>query len=64
MEAEAGRQYRATIPVVARIIDVLQVEAGEDSPPHVCVVVTLNDIFPAVIERPVAQQEARPGIYS
>ena len=59
MEAEAGRQHWTAVAVVAGIVDVLNVEASEDSAPYMRVVVTLDDIFPAVVQRAVAEQKAQ-----
>jgi hypothetical protein len=54
MEAEAPHQHRSAIAVVAGIVDVLQIEAGENPAPHVSVVVGLCNISPPMIERPIA----------
>jgi len=55
VKAEARRQYRAAVAIVAGIVEVLQVHAGEDTAPQMCVVITLDNIFPAVIQRAVAE---------
>ncbi len=58
MEAEAPHQHRSAIAVVAGIVDVLQIQAGENPAPHVSVVVGLCNIFSPIIERAIAQKEA------
>src|SRR2546422_3862810 len=47
-------QHRSTIAVVAGIVDVLQIEGGENPAPHVSVVVGLCNILPPIIERAIA----------
>ena len=61
VEAESWDQHRAAVAIVAGIVNVLQVWAREDSPPHVRVVVGLENGFPAVIQGSVAEQEALPS---
>jgi len=58
MEAEAPHQHRSAIAVVAGIVYVLQIQAGENPAPHVSVVIGLCNIFSPIIERAIAQKEA------
>ena len=46
METDTGNQHWAAVAIVAGMVDVLQVEAGEDSAPHVRVVVSSQRYFP------------------
>ena len=54
----SGGQHRAAVAVVARMVDALDVEAAEHPAPYVRVVVTLDNILAAVIQRTVAEQES------
>ena len=59
MEADTRSEHGAAVAVVARIVDVLQVEPGGDSAPHVRVVVSLDNIFAAVVQPAVTEQKAQ-----
>src|SRR5215475_529060 len=56
-----GHERRPAIAVVAGIIDVLQIESSKQTPPDVGVVVRFLDIFSAVVQVSVAQQESLPS---
>src|ERR1700719_295194 len=56
--ADARNQHGAAIFVVARIIDVLQVERHEETAPQMCGVEGFNNFFGAVGEAGVAEEEA------
>ncbi len=54
VHADAGDPDRAAVAVVAGVVDVAEAE-GEEQPTHdVPVVVTLGDIFAAVVEAAIA----------
>lgn len=61
MKSEAGCQHGAAVAVVARVVNVLQVHSGENTPPQVRVVVGFDNIFPAVVQRTIPDQEAEPA---
>jgi len=58
MQAEGWSKQGAAIAVISRVIDVLRVERGEDSAPHVQRVVGFDDVLAAIIQFAVAKQEA------
>ena len=60
--AERGHQHRAAVAVVAGVDDMLQAGREIDAAPHMDRVVRLHDIFAAVIESAVAEQEAEAAI--
>ncbi len=58
VEAEPGRQHGASVAIIAGMVDVLNFDAAENAAPKMRVVVALDDIFTAVVERAVAQQKS------
>ncbi len=60
--AERRHEHRAAVAVVAGVDDVLQAGREINAAPHVHGVVRLHDIFAAVIESAVAEQEAEAAI--
>src|SRR5216683_4964366 len=58
MQTQRRHDYRSPVPVVTRIVDVLQAERGVNPSPHVERVVSLNNVLAPVIEAPVAQKKA------
>ena len=48
----------SAIPVVARVVDEAKSKGVEESAPDVKAVIGLNDILAAIVERPVAENEA------
>jgi hypothetical protein len=54
VKPEPGGQHRAAVTIVAGMVDVLDIQAGENSAPQVRVVITLDNIFSAVIQCAVA----------
>ena len=62
MGAERGDEHGAAVAVVAGVIDVLQAGREVDAAPDVGCVVGLHDIFAAVVETAVAEQEAEAAI--
>ena len=61
MQPQSWDQNRSSIPVVARVVDVLQVEGGKDASPDVRRVVVLEDRFASIVEVAVTQQKAQPA---
>ncbi len=59
MEAETGSQHGPAVAIVAGIVDMLNIDARENSAPYMGVVVALDDIFAAVIQGAVAQQKSQ-----
>ena len=59
METQSAHCDWASDHVVAGIIDVLQVESGEDSPPYVCGVKSLEDFFGAIGQPAVTKNESQ-----
>src|SRR5260370_8534681 len=59
MQTQRRHDYRSPVPVVTRIVDVLQAERGVNPSPHVERVVGLNNVLAPVIEAPVTQKKAR-----
>jgi hypothetical protein len=57
MQAQAGNDDRTADAIVARVVDVLQVEGGIHSAPIVSRVVALLDGFAALGERAIAQKK-------
>jgi hypothetical protein len=54
MKPHPRHPHRPTIPVVPRIIDMLQIRPNKKSPPNMQVVIALDNIFAAVIQSAVA----------
>jgi hypothetical protein len=62
VEAEGGDEDRAAVAVVAGIVDVLQAGSNVDAAPKVGSVVGLHNIFAAVVESAIAQEEAETAV--
>src|SRR5712691_9909101 len=58
MKPQRRYDYRPAVPVVSRIIDVLQAKRREYSSPKMERVISLDNIFAAVIETAIAKQKA------
>src|SRR5713226_2839727 len=61
VQAKAGDHHGAAILVVARVIDVVEIERTEDAAPDVRGVEAFEDFFMPIGERPVAQQKTFPA---
>ena len=59
----ADRPDRAAVAVVAGVVDALHVDGVIQAAPGVPVVVAFEDVFAAVVELAVAQQEPQPAIF-
>jgi hypothetical protein len=57
MQAETWNDGRAARAVIARVVDVLQVEGSEQSAPEMRRVVALHDEFAAIGERAIPQEK-------
>src|SRR5581483_3178732 len=62
VQPEARHDHWPAVAVVARIVDVLHVESGEDALPQVEVVERLEDVLAPVVEGSVAEQEAESTV--
>jgi len=58
MQAEGWREDRAAVAIVAGVVDVLRIERGEDAAPHVQRVIGFENVFAAIVQVAVAQQES------
>jgi len=58
MQPQGGHNDWPAVAVITRIVDVLDAERWVYSSPQMQRIVTLNDIFPSVIEATIAQQKA------
>jgi hypothetical protein len=58
VQPESGNPYWSTVPVVARILNVLQIESSIHPAPEMGGVVALENIFAAIGKRSVAQKKA------
>ena len=61
MEAEPWNPHRAAVPVVTRVIDVLQIGSDEKAAPQMRGIVALDDFLSAVVQTAIAQQKAQPA---
>ncbi len=62
MGAERGDEDGAAVAVVAGVVDVLQAGCEVDAAPDVDCVVGFQDIFAAVVEGAIAEQEAEAAV--
>ena len=62
MGAERGHQHRAAVAIVAGIDDVLQAGREVDAAPDVDGVISLQNIFAAVVELAIAEEKAEAAI--
>ncbi len=62
MEAERGDEDGAAVAVVAGIVDVLQAGGEVNAAPDVGCIVGFDDIFAAIVEAAIAEQEAESAI--
>ena len=59
VKSESGGQHRAAVAIVAGMVDVLEIQAGENPAPQVRVVIALDNIFSTVIQCAVAKEKPR-----
>src|SRR6202007_1601527 len=62
MKAAPGHQHRSAVSIVSRIIYVLEARRNIDTPPQVRGVIGLEDVFPAIIEPAVTEEEAQSAV--
>jgi hypothetical protein len=55
VQTQTGDQHRAPVAVIARIVDMLQVERRIDSAPSMQCVIRFHDVFAPVVQAPIAQ---------
>jgi hypothetical protein len=58
MKTQARYDDGASVTIVSRVVDILEIERGVYPPPNVQGVVCLYDIFATIVELPVPQYES------
>ena len=62
MHPERGHKHRTAVAIVTRIGDALQTRSHIEAAPDVGCVIALNDIFAAIMQRTVTQQETQSSV--
>ena len=62
MQFERRHQHGAAIPVIARVVDVLEAGSHIDSAPNVRRVIGFDDVFSAITKRAITEQETESPI--
>ena len=58
MKAQTRHDDGASVTIVSRVVDILDIERGVYPPPNVQRVIRLCDIFATIVELPVPQYES------
>src|SRR5215469_5678212 len=61
MRSQRRHPNRPAVAVVARIVDVLQIEGAEHATPYMRGVIDLHNFFASVIQRAITEQKAQPS---
>lgn len=62
MKPEGGHKHGTAVTIVSRVDNTLQARSHVDATPNVCGVIGFDNVFAAIVERAVTNEEAVPSI--